>query len=179
MLQILRRATPSVTMGLNWSSGNALDCRPPGYAIAPRSARGPFSGEGLSIQLFQEVPGRFNHTRDRIAFNLAFHFKSASDTHSITTMTWCHVNYIWQRIYWTTAINLLASRRRCCNLKFLISKSAANIHNILSISREIAFRWMSHVLTDDKSTLVPVMAWCRLPLPEPMLTKFNGAKLHY
>ena len=29
------------------------------------------------------------------------------------------------------------------------------------ISSEIAFRWMPLVLTDDKSTLVQVMAWCR------------------
>ena len=162
MLQILWRATPSATMGLNWSSGNTLDCRTPGYAITPRSARGPFSGAGLSIQLFQEVPGQFNHTRNRIALNLAFHFESATDnSNSITPMTWCHVNYIWQHIYLTTAINLLAYGRRCSNVKFLISKSAANINNILSISREIAFRWMSHVLTDDMSTLVHVMAWCQ------------------
>ena len=162
MLQILWRATPSATMELNWSSGNTLDCRTPGYAITPRSARGPFSGAGLSIQLFQEVPGQFNHTRNRIALNLAFHFESATDnSNSITPMTWCHVNYIWQHIYLTTAINLFAYGRRCSNVKFLISKSAANINNILSISREIAFRWMSHVLTDDKSTLVHVMAWCQ------------------
>ena len=29
------------------------------------------------------------------------------------------------------------------------------------ISCELAFRWMSLDLTDDKSTLVQVMAWCR------------------
>ena len=161
MLQILWRAAPSATMGLNWSSGNTLDYRPRGYAIAPRSARGPFSGAGLSIQLFQEVLGQFNHTRNRIALNLAFHFKSATYTHSITPMIWCHVNYIWQHMYWTTPINPLTSGRRCCNHKFLISKSAANINNILSISREIVFRWMSHVLADDKSTMFPVMARCR------------------
>ena len=161
MSQILWRATPSATMGLNWSSGNTLDCQPPGYAIAPRSARGPFSGAGLSIQLFQEVPDQFNHTRDRIALNLAFHFKSATDTHSITPMIWCHANYVWQHMYWATAINLMASGRRCCNHKFLISKSAANINDILSISHEIVFRWMSRVLANDKSTMFPVMAWCR------------------
>ena len=99
-----------------------------------RSDRGPFSGAGLSIQLFQEVLGQFNHTRNRIAskscisFQIsnrhslnAFHFKSATDTHSITPAT---------KI------------------------------NIFSISREIAFSWISHLLTADTSTLVPVMAWC-------------------
>ena len=44
----------------------------------------------------------------------------------------------------------------------------------------IALRWMSMELTDDKSTLVQVMAWCWLgagnkPLPEPMLTQIYVA----
>ena len=45
------------------------------------------------------------------------------------------------------------------------------------ISYEIALRWMPLDLTDDKSTLVQVMAWCRQatkPLPEPMLTQIYG-----
>ena len=75
MLQIPWRATPSATMGLNWSSGNTLDCRPPGFAIAPRSDRGPFSGAGLSIQLFQEVLGQFNHTRNIIASKSSISFQ--------------------------------------------------------------------------------------------------------
>ena len=75
MLQIPWRATPSATMGLNWSSGDTLDCRPPGFAIAPRSDRGPFSGAGLSIQLFQEVLGQFNHTRNRIASKCSISFQ--------------------------------------------------------------------------------------------------------
>ena len=40
---------------------------------------------------------------------------------------------------------------------------------------ESVLRWMPHDLTDDKSTLVQVMAWWRQPLPEPMLTKISNA----
>ena len=46
--------------------------------------------------------------------------------------------------------------------------------DILSISCEIALRWTPWGLTDGKTTLVLVMAWCcRYPaLPEPKFTKF-------
>ena len=35
------------------------------------------------------------------------------------------------------------------------------MNNVKSISRNIALRWIPPVITDDKSTLVQVMAWCR------------------
>ena len=44
------------------------------------------------------------------------------------------------------------------------------------ISCEIVLRWMSLDLTDDKSTLVQVMAGTK-PLPEPMLTQIYVALL--
>ena len=67
------------------------------------------------------------------------------------------------------------------------------------ISYEIALRWMPLDHTDDKSTLVQVMAWCRQateilvnigsgngllpdgtkPLPEPMLTQISVAISHH
>ena len=42
------------------------------------------------------------------------------------------------------------------------------------VSWEITLRWIPLVLTDDKSTLVQVMAWCRQALPEPMLTQTSS-----
>ena len=36
-----------------------------------------------------------------------------------------------------------------------------SVTDVWGISCELAFRWMSLDLTDDKSTLVQVMAWCR------------------
>ena len=58
------------------------------------------------------------------------------------------------------------------------------------ISSELAFRWMSLYLTDDKSTLVHVMAWCRQAtshylsqcwpssLPPYGITKPQWVKIH-
>ena len=46
------------------------------------------------------------------------------------------------------------------NLSWVIFKPILVI-NCLGVFREIALRWMSQDLTDDKSTLVQVMAWCR------------------
>ena len=59
----------------------------------------------------------------------------------------------WMCIY----INSLAPGRCRCNLKLVIFTSRVDI---LSISYEIALRWMPQNFTDDKSILVEVMAWC-------------------
>ena len=57
-------------------------------------------------------------------------------------------------------INSLAPGRCGCNVKLVIFKLTSRVH-ILSIWCEIALRWMPLDFTDDKSTLVQVMAWCR------------------
>ena len=50
---------------------------------------------------------------------------------------------------------------RCgCYFKLVIFKLVPRL-NILSISCEIVLRWTPQDLTDDKSILVQVMAWCR------------------
>ena len=38
-----------------------------------------------------------------------------------------------------------------------------SVTDVWDISSEFAFRWMSLDRTDDKSTLVQVIAWCRQP----------------
>ena len=46
------------------------------------------------------------------------------------------------------------------------------IINVWGISCEIAHRWFSLDLTNDRSTLVQVMAWCHQALFDPMWTNF-------
>ena len=81
----------------------------------------------------------------------------------------CYYLIMWQthsepiRAYifpqWPQWVNSLAPGRYGCYLKLVISNSSRI--NILRISSEIVLRWMPQDLTDDKSTLVQVMAWCR------------------
>ena len=55
-------------------------------------------------------------------------------------------------------VNSLVPGRCGCNLKLV--KLTWKVH-ILSISCEIALRWIPQDFTVDESTLVQVMAWCR------------------
>ena len=63
---------------------------------------------------------------------------------------------------WTNArnINSLAPGKFEWNFGYLIFQIISVIEG-WGISCELAHRWMSLHLTDDKSTLVQVMAWCR------------------
>ena len=60
----------------------------------------------------------------------------------------------------TSWINSLSPRRFERNLRKVIFKLILMIGG-WGIFCKIALRWMSMDLTDDKSTLVQVMAWCR------------------
>ena len=57
-------------------------------------------------------------------------------------------------------INSLAPGRFQFNFRLLIYKLTL-VNGGWGISYEIALRWMPLDFTDDKSTLVQVMAWCR------------------
>ena len=57
-------------------------------------------------------------------------------------------------------INSLAPGRFWFNFRWVILKLTL-VNGGWGISFEIALRWMPLDLTDDKSTLVQVMAWCR------------------
>ena len=57
-------------------------------------------------------------------------------------------------------INSLAPGKFELNVRYLILQ-IISVTDGWGISYELALRWMSLVLTDDKSTLVQVMAWCR------------------
>ena len=61
-----------------------------------------------------------------------------------------------------STINSLTPGKCVCDLKLIFKIHIKDIYRpILSILREIAVRLMSLNLTDDSSTLVQVMAWCR------------------
>ena len=57
-------------------------------------------------------------------------------------------------------INSLAPGRHRSHFKTAISNRVLSI-GIFTSSKENALRWIPRDLTDDKSTLVQVMAWCR------------------
>ena len=63
---------------------------------------------------------------------------------------WCHPNQI---------LNSLAPGKFELNFRYLILQIISVIDG-WRISCELALRWMSLDLTDDKSKLVQVMAWC-------------------
>ena len=64
-------------------------------------------------------------------------------------------------IHWMyNRLNSLAPGRFEQNFRYVIFKLISGTDD-WGISREIAFWWMPLDLTDDKSTLVQVMAWCR------------------
>ena len=65
--------------------------------------------------------------------------------------------------YWTTCpvwINSLTPGRFQFHFRKVIFKLTL-VNDGRGISYEIALRWMPQDLTDDESTLVQVMAWCR------------------
>ena len=63
-------------------------------------------------------------------------------------------------LYRIICVNTLAPGRPGCNFKTAIFNLVLLI-GILTSSKDNALRWMPRDLTDDKSTLVQVMAWCR------------------
>ena len=72
---------------------------------------------------------------------------------SATVMIWFSQNIPF------SPVNSLVPVRCRCNFKLVLFKFTSRII-ILSISCEIALGWMPQDFTDDKSTLVQVMAWC-------------------
>ena len=84
---------------------------------------------------------------------------------------WCMVGYglfilinTWKLLksfsYMYRTIDSLSTGRCGNNFKTIIFKGIMQ-NNTLGTHCEIALRWMSHNLTNEKSTLVQVMAWCQ------------------
>ena len=67
---------------------------------------------------------------------------------------------LWIHKLTALPVNSLVPGRCGWNLNLVIFKLTSRV-DTLSISGEIALRWMPQDFTDDKSTLVQVMAWCR------------------
>ena len=78
----------------------------------------------------------------------------------LNVVTQCHCHFmLW--------LNSLAPWRSWCDFENVIF----NLALLIFKSYDNVLRWMPQDLTDDKSTLVQVMAWCRqATLSEPMLT---------
>ena len=92
--------------------------------------------------------------------------------HLPTSLMWCEVTvlpkkyapvcawlYISVSVYWLI-FNSLALGKYAWNFKQVIFKQILVIDG-WGLSCEIALIWMSLDFTDDQSTLVQVMAWCR------------------
>ena len=85
------------------------------------------------------------------------HCSSVEDYVPVDAIYW-HPVFKWVALIWL--FNSLVPGRCRCDIKFVIFKLISRIV-ILSISCEIALRWMSLEFTNEQSTLVQVMAWCR------------------
>ena len=91
----------------------------------------------------------------------------------INPMSPTYRTYLYTKIFFTRlsfehelwlicqpSFNSLAPGRPGCHFKTAIFNLVLLI-GIFTSSKDNALRWMSRDLTDDKSTLVQVMAWCR------------------
>ena len=82
------------------------------------------------------------------------------NTNSLYT-AWCHYNIItFLQNHHNRHLNSLAPGKFIWNFRCIIFKQILVIDG-WGISCEIALIWMSLDFTDDQSTLVQVMAWCR------------------
>ena len=81
------------------------------------------------------------------------------NTNSLFTV-WCHYNVIrFLQNHHNRHLNSLALGKFEWNFRYLIFKIISVIDG-WGISCELGHKWMSLDLTDDKSSLVQVMAWC-------------------
>ena len=71
----------------------------------------------------------------------------------------CTINVLVILVRWNQRVNWLAPRKFKWYFRYLIFHIITE-NDGWGISCELALRWMSLDLTDDKSTLVQVMAWC-------------------
>ena len=83
----------------------------------------------------------------------------SSSNYYITSWQWVNQCFWCLSHHKLTLIFSLVSGRCDCNLRLLIFKLMWRI-DIQRISCEIARRWMPQDLTEDKSALVQLMAWC-------------------
>ena len=77
-------------------------------------------------------------------------------------ITWKHFLHYWLFVrvrYGISTFNSLAPGRFKFKFRWIIFK-LISVNGGWGISYEIALRWMPLGLTDDKSTLIQVMAWC-------------------
>ena len=94
-----------------------------------------------------------------IRWRLGSH-RSPNELRWLHWKTGCHDSSARTRYWKLTSINSLAPGKFEWNFRYLILQIISVIDG-WGIPCELALRWMSLDFTDDKSTLVQVMAWCR------------------
>ena len=105
---------------------------------------------------------------ETVALTLTFsNNKSSKWDGLLFQLIYCHLpEWIWFWYYliapgiWCSNINSLAPGRPRCYFKTAIFNLLLLI-GIFTSSKDNALRWIPRDLTDDKSTLVQIMAWCR------------------
>ena len=70
-----------------------------------------------------------------------------------------HIQYVWQSIKRNCLNSSAPGRSECDSINAIFN--LVLLIGIFRSSHGNALRWMPQDLTDDKSTLVQVMAWCR------------------
>ena len=93
-------------------------------------------------------------------------------------VTWSMINVRPSVDWFTRKVNSLASGKFEWNFRYLIFQIISVIDG-WGISCELALRWMSLDLTDDKSTLVQVMAWCRQATSQYLIQYWPRSLLPY
>ena len=108
----------------------------------------------------------------RVSFTSLYHIRISMKNNTARYFYWCNGSQVLTcSTGWP--FNSLAPERFEWNFWWVIFQLILVIDG-WGISYEVTFRWMSLDLTDEKSTMVHVMAWCRQSLlPEPILTQIS------
>ena len=160
--------------------------RTPAASVMSDDQDGPYRARDSKINSL--APGKFEWKFGYLIFHIisvtdiwgiscefAFRWMSLDLTDDKSTlvqvMAWCHqatshyLSQCWPRslpphgVTRSQWVNVLAAVKWGCYLKFVVFYPISRI-DILSISCETSLCWMQQDLTADKSTLIPVMAWC-------------------
>ena len=91
-------------------------------------------------------------------YKSSFHHQGETKSNALTTRLMSPVHMLSCFVVWYQ-FNWLAPGRCGCNFKSIIFKLIIQ-EGSLGTCYEITFKWMPHSLTNKKSTLVQVMAWC-------------------
>ena len=101
-----------------------------------------------------------SHCGDKTIKRSSYIYNGSSYTGKATPLYWIRVLDVLGSYGIIVLINSLAPGRSLCDFKNVIFNLALLI-GIFRSSYDNVLRWMPQDITDDKSTLVQVLAWCR------------------